>query len=107
MRARGLPQVGNAALQLGRRGELKQQRLRHRLVLGLAAVEDGDLPEQVPPEGGLLIDADENMAAALAAAVIEVATTPERFHGGMRVAAQACDWKPIARSYFDFLSTKA
>ena len=67
----------------------------------------GDLPEQVPPEGGLLIDADENMAAALAAAVIEVVTTPERFHGGMRVAAQACDWKPIAQSYFDFLSTKA
>lgn len=67
----------------------------------------GDLPEQVPPKGGLLIDADENMATALEAAVIEMATTPTRFHGGMREAARACDWKPIARAYFHFLATKA
>jgi glycosyltransferase involved in cell wall biosynthesis len=66
----------------------------------------GDLPEQVPQGGGLLIDADENMATALGDAVLEVANAKDRFHGGMRVAAQACDWRPIARAYFEFLSAK-
>lgn len=66
----------------------------------------GDLPEQVPAGGGLMIDAGEGMAAALAAAIVEVADAPEHFRGGMRLAAQACDWTPIARAYYDFISVK-
>lgn len=66
----------------------------------------GDFPEQVPQGGGILIDPGEGMATALAEAVLKVFAAPERFHGGMRVAAQACDWKPIARAYYEFLSAK-
>lgn len=66
----------------------------------------GDLPEQVPSGGGVLIDAGEGMVSALAAAIIEVAAAPDRFQGGMRLAAQACDWNPIAQAYYDFLAAK-
>lgn len=64
----------------------------------------GDLPEQIPPQGGLLIDTGADMTRALAAAVLEIAAMPERYRNGMRSAAQACDWTPIAQAYFNFLA---
>lgn len=66
----------------------------------------GDLPEQVPHQGGMMINAGEEMTTALAAAVLEVVNAPERFREGMRSAAEACDWTPIARAYYDFLAAK-
>ncbi|MFZ5595213.1 MAG: glycosyltransferase family 4 protein [Pseudomonadota bacterium] len=66
----------------------------------------GDLPEQVPPSGGVLIDAGDGMATALAEAVVDISTSPQRYRDGMRLAAQACDWGPIAKDYYEFLLAK-
>jgi len=79
--------------------------LKLALAFGLPVIVSkvGDLPEQLPPGGGELIDTGPQMADQLHAALLKMAANLPPYQQGMQQAADTAQWPSIARQYLAFL----
>jgi glycosyltransferase involved in cell wall biosynthesis len=64
----------------------------------------GDLAEEMPAHGGLLIDGDGELEDRLFAAVVDARRLHDRLRQGMRAAAGRSAWDAIAARYHRFLT---
>jgi glycosyltransferase involved in cell wall biosynthesis len=81
--------------------------LKLALAFGLPVVVSrmGDLPEQVPVNGGLIINAGPSMAKELEDAIMKILGNIQTFKIGMREASNDAQWPKIAMHYFNFLTS--
>lgn len=64
----------------------------------VVATRVGDFPEQLPPGGGILIEAGDNLAAHFVAALEEIRQAPDSYTEAMRAGAANAQWPDIAAS---------
>lgn len=69
----------------------------------VVATRVGDLPEELPVDGGLLIDCDGSVEDHLLVALEEARRRHDRLREGMRAAAGRSAWDVIAARYHRFL----
>ncbi|GAC1409679.1 MAG: hypothetical protein NVSMB6_09720 [Burkholderiaceae bacterium] len=67
------------------------------------ATPSGDLLEETPRGGGLLLDCEADLTEALRTAIMRVQADEARFIDGMREAGSRTEWRVIGRTYANFL----
>ena len=70
----------------------------------VVATRVGDLVEEVPPEGGILVERDGALQERFLAAILEAQQRHHALREGMRAAAGAREWADIAARYHRFLT---
>lgn len=63
----------------------------------------GDIPEQVPPEAGIIIPLGHNFRIELTKALDHMKDNHQLFRAAMGKVAQNFNWPDIARKYYSFL----
>lgn len=71
----------------------------------VVATRVGDLPEQIPEGGGLLVDCGDGMEGRFTHAIQQIRQDYGSFAEVMKMARSQADWRDIAQKTFAFLSS--
>lgn len=72
----------------------------------VVATRVGDLPEQVPTGGGLIIDNNAEIAQSLCSALVTIKGNYSAFSHAMKAAEQDAQWPDIAGRVMNYLESK-